>query len=125
VARLYDINGAASNTIENENIEWQWSLMTGSKDDENNNLNNNNIFRIVGTNGNKCTITAYSDINLASNFTILKVVCTISGSKIIAYKPIAIKTKVSNELSRCDTISGDPIITYNTLGKPIYNSSTY
>lgn len=111
IARLYDTNGPIA--IDNQTNRFKWQLI------------NNNGF-ILTPNDNKCTILLNENIDIKNNYTILQVSYeTPEGTTIVAHKPIAIKTKINSDTYRCNSISGDPIILYNSLGKPSYNSNRY
>lgn len=117
IARLYNSNGP----IDSTNLEVKWDLLN-NKDFE-----NNNFFEISSTSKNECEITLQPNRDIRMNCAILQATCTVpeGATEIKSYKPIAIKTKIDDENARCSAISGNPIIIYNALGKPSYNSNTY
>lgn len=116
IARLYDINGLVNieSLNDNEKPKWNWNFLRG-----------NNFVFTEEVNNEFCTIQLKDDINLKQNYTIIQVTCKIGSAEISAYKPIAIKTKTSNNKERASTLSGSSEIIYNNFGKPIYNSSLY
>lgn len=133
ICKVFNISGAVDFTdVEKENCKWDWKLYDGMPTSG----LEPNCTTFQFSNGNKTSSGQSVGIKYIkekleekNNCAIIEVIFTPPDSndrKIIAYKPIAIKTKESQSgQSRCASMSGAHQVNYVSSGPPSYSTDSY